>query len=413
MSPRAVFMPLQFMSEIKNIYYVYLTANTATPSSVQQKITNQIRIARELGYHVKGLFFTPEPIEKSNEEDIVWFQAPAINTGYFRSIRQHASNVKAAMAVIKEIDGDGTRYFMRFGICNGSMFRLTLLLKGRIVFNHLSVETDEYALYQSDAGSFASRGLSNIEFKWLPIFLDKTLGKFIRRNSLGAVVNSKEIALRQQNKCLGKYPCEIIPDAVDTAAFPILGSKNFGNTISMVFLKGASMDAEYNGLDRLMRGMLEYNGSRSFILTIIGNHTTMEENMAKNLGLQDRVFIKKALYGKELDNKLENHHLGVGPLAVHRKGINATSSIKTREFMARGLPFFIAHTDHELAENIACRQFHTVFEASESPIQLSGLDAMFDRLNNMPDYPRSMRELAQKHLDYRVKIPQWISFISR
>lgn len=401
------------MPDDSNIYYIYLTANKFAPSSVQQKITNQIRIACELGYNVKGLFFTTELIDKSNDEDIVWLRATAINTGYFRSIRQHASNVKAAMAVIKEIDELESRYFMRFGICNGSMFRLSLLLKGRIVFNHLSVETDEYTLFQSDAGSFAGRVLSNIEFKWLPIFLDKTLGKIIRRNSHGAIVNSAEIALRQQKKCLGNYPCEIIPDAVDTTAFPILGSKKFGDAISMVFLKGASMDAEYNGLDRLMRGMLEYNGPRTYNLTIIGSHTTMEENMANNLGLQDRVFIKKAMYGKELDNELENHHLGVGPLAIHRKGITATSSIKTREFMARGLPFFIAHTDHELADNIGCRQFHTVFEASESPIQLSGLEAMFERLNNMPDYPRSMRELAQKHLDYRVKIPQWISFISR
>jgi hypothetical protein len=401
------------MTDDPGIYYIYLAANSVAPSSVQQKITNQIRIARELGFNIKGLFFTAEPVNKNKDADILWFQAPAVNNGYFRSIRQYALNVIAAMAAIKEIDAPGTRYFMRFGICNGSMFRLSLLLKGRIVFNHLSVETNEYALYQSDAVSFASRGLSNIEFKWLPIFLDKTLGKFIRRNSLSAVVNSEEIALRQQNKCLGKYPCEIIPDAVDTTAFPVLSAKKFGDNISMVFLKGASMDAEYNGLDRLMKGILEYNGPRNYTLTIIGNHTTMEENMVKNLGLPDRVFIKKALFGNELDNELENHHLGVGPLAVHRKGITATSSIKTREFMARGLPFFIAHKDHELADNIACRQFHTVFEASESPIQLSGLDAMFDRLNNMPDYPHSMREVAQKHLDYRVKIPQWISFISR
>jgi len=89
-------MPLQFMSEIKNIYYVYLTANTATPSSVQQKITNQIRIAREFGYNVKGLFFNTVTLEKCNVEDIVWFQAPAINTGYFRSIRQHARKFAAA-----------------------------------------------------------------------------------------------------------------------------------------------------------------------------------------------------------------------------------------------------------------------------------------------------------------------------
>ena len=401
------------MQDSPNLVYIYLTATAGASSSVQQKITNQICIARQLGYAVTGLFFTTEPVFENENNNILWFQVPVVSSGYFRSLRQHEQNVKVALEQIKKIDAPAKMYFMRFGICNRALLRLTQYLKGRIVFNHLSVETDEYALYQSDAGSSLSQFLSNIEFKWLPIWLDRILGKRIRRNSKGAIVNSEEIALRQKKKCSGEYSCVVIPDAVDTATFPLLTPKTFGENINMVFLKGASMDAEYNGLDRLMKGMVGYQGHRKFTLTIMGNHTTMEEKMAKKLGLLEKVFFKRALSGNNLNKDLEHYHLGVGPLAVHRKGIKATSSIKTREFMARGLPFFIAHKDSELSGNPDCIPFHVVFEADESPIDLHRLEDFFERLNHMPNYPEAMRAVALQHLDYRVKIPKWISFITQ
>jgi hypothetical protein len=401
------------MSDSPIVYYIYLNAVPNTQSSVQQKISNQIRIAREMGYQVTGMFFTSEPVFKNENKHILWFQIPSITKGYFRSFRQHSQNINFALQQIKKTDDPSKIYFMRFGICNIALLRLSYYLRGRIVFNHLSVETDEYALYQSDAGSSVSRFFSNIEFKWLPIWLDSTLGKLIRRNSKGAIVNSEEIAIRQQKKCLGKYPCEIIPDAVDTEAFPVLPSKKFGENINMVFLKGASMDAEYNGLDRLMKGMAAYVGPRKFTLTILGNHTTMEEKTAKNLGLQDRVFFKKAIYGIELNGELEKYHIGVGPLAVHRKGIKATSSIKTREFMARGLPFFIAHSDDELFANPDCSAFYEMFDADENYINIHWLEDILMRLNNMPDYPMKMRAIARQHFDYKVKLPRWFDFITQ
>ena len=395
------------------VYYIYLNASPNTQSSVQKKITNQIRIARDMGHEVAGMFFTTEPVVENENNHIFWFQVPTINKGYFQSLRQHATNVKFAFQYIKKIDDPFKIYFIRFGICNWAFLRLSQYLKGRIVFNHLSVETDEYALHQSDAGSSISLLLSNLEFKWLPIWLDRTLGKLIRKNSKGAIVNSEEIAIRQQKKCLGKYPCEIIPDAVDSSAFPVLSSKIFGDNISMVFLKGASMDAEYNGLDRLMKGMVAYSGPRNYTLTILGNHTILEERIAQNLGLQGRVFFKKATYGTELNKELEKHHLGVGPLAVHRKGISATSSIKTREFLARGLPFFIAHTDDELFATPGCSAFFEVFHADENYIDLYSLEDIINRLNNIPDYPVKMRAIAQQYFDYKIKIPRWFDFITK
>ncbi len=401
------------MADRPIVYYIYLNAEPNTQSSVQQKITNQIRIARQLGYAVTGLFFTTEPVFENENNNILWFQVPVVSSGYFRSLRQHAQNVKVALEQIKKIDAPAKIYFMRFGICNRALLRLTQYLKGRIVFNHLSVETDEYALYQSDAGSSLSQFLSNLEFKWLPIWLDRTLGKIIRRNSKGAIVNSEEIAMRQQKKSMGLYPCEVIPDAVDTLSFPLLSSKIFGNNVNMVFLKGASMDAEYNGLDRLMKGMVAYSGPRNYTLTIMGNHTIMEERLAKNLGLQGRVFFKKATYGTELNEELEKHHLGVGPLAVHRKGISATSSIKTREFLARGLPFFIAHTDDELFATSDCSAFYEVYHADENNIDLYSLEDFITRLNNIPGYPVKMRAIAQQYFDYKIKIPRWFDFITK
>lgn len=42
--------------------------------------------------------------------------------------------------------------------------------------------------------------------------------------------------------------------------------------------------------------------------------------------------------------------VGIGPLALHRKGLEEASALKVREYLAHGLPVMIAHTDTDFAD---------------------------------------------------------------
>ena len=47
---------------------------------------------------------------------------------------------------------------------------------------------------------------------------------------------------------------------------------------------------------------------------------------------------------------LTHCHIGIGPLALHRKGMNETSALKTTEYLAYGLPTIVGYRETDFAE---------------------------------------------------------------
>jgi hypothetical protein len=104
--------------------------------------------------------------------------------------------------------------------------------------------------------------------------------------------------------------------------------------------------------------------------------------------------------------------LGVGPLAVHRKGIFSTTSIKAREYFARGLPFFFAHHDTGISDNKALQPYFLQLEATDEPIDLQLLDAFVLSMRTKDNFSNEMHQLAKQYLDYSVQVKQIFDFIS-
>jgi hypothetical protein len=183
--------------------------------------------------------------------------------------------------------------------------------------------------------------------------------------------------------------------------------------IQMVFLKGASMAADYNGLDRLIISLSrQKNNQFRYYLTIIGNDTDWEKKTIQKYNVEEFVKLKPAMNKQALDIELGNYHLGVGPLAVHRKGIVSTTSIKVREYFARGLPFFFAHHDSGISDNKALQPYFLQLEATDEPIDLQLLDAFVLSIKTIDDLSNEMYRLAKQYLDYSVQVKQIFDFIS-
>jgi hypothetical protein len=292
-----------------------------------------------------------------------------------------------------------------------SMLRIALFLRGRFVLNHVSKESRELALYNSQSKSRFSKILGKIEFKWWPLIADHTWGILLRKIAGRCIVNSDDIAKHQCKMTFGKYHCAIIPDGVITDEYPIVNIVPPANEISLIFLKGATTDAMFNGLDRLLEGIYQYRGKRKFHLTIIGSNLEHEKKLFETYNTQYFVTFKDQMNHKELNEEFNKHHLGVGALAFHRKGLHSNSTLKSREYFARGIPFFQSHFDPDISRNKELSKYCLQIPANESPVDLCSLEDFVDNIYKTPNFSQTMHSLARKHLDYRVKVGKIASFI--
>ena len=106
--------------------------------------------------------------------------------------------------------------------------------------------------------------------------------------------------------------------------------------------------AIWNGYDRAIRGLKEYKEktSRSDIrLVFIGDKKKATDliQLTDKLGLQDYVEFTGSLSGKELDDEYAKANIGLGALGNHRRKVFANSSLKAKEYAARGLIMILVH----------------------------------------------------------------------
>lgn len=146
----------------------------------------------------------------------------------------------------------------------------------------------------------------------------------------------------------------------------------------------AAFFAPYHGCDLLIKGLCEYyrnGGKRSIVLHIAGGGSLLAEmeNLVKNGGISDHVVFHGVLNRAELDGLYDECTLAVSSLGLHRIGNHhLNSSLKSREYLAKGMPFIFAGEIDVLKKYPA--DFCLQFESTEAPIDFNRVVAFYDDL---------------------------------
>ena len=89
-------------------------------------------------------------------------------------------------------------------------------------------------------------------------------------------------------------------------------------------------------------------------------------------------------------------------LAIHRLRLPTSSSLKAREYCARGVPFVLASADADFPPEL---DFVHRTSSDESALDVSALVSFYERLRRMhPDVHREMRRHAEKSLSWKTKL---------
>lgn len=146
-------------------------------------------------------------------------------------------------------------------------------------------------------------------------------------------------------------PAMSIFNGISLQAMPARKPVNDENCIHLLAL---SSMCEWHGYDRLILSLANYRGDAKVQIHMVGKNDggCLEKwkNLAKEQGLEEQVIFHGSMYGTDLDQMFDLCDVGINSLGMYRKGIDSTSELKTREYIARGLPFVRSVRDEMIDE---------------------------------------------------------------
>lgn len=167
-----------------------------------------------------------------------------------------------------------------------------------------------------------------------------------------------------------------------------------------------------HGLDRVIRGMARAasSGYEDIHLIVVGDGPVRPqlEQLVEQLGLQHRVELRGIANGRELDRLFDWAEVGLGTLAAHRIGEACVSSIKVREYLARGLPVVIADSDVLSRDTKDSAQFIFVVDDDESDLDLGDVKRTLRQCNPI-EISEQARQFAEQRLCFWVTHGRYLS----
>ncbi len=210
-------------------------------------------------------------------------------------------------------------------------------------------------------------------------------------------------------KQIWNIPTIPIRNGIDVSAIRIAKAANHSSELRLIAVGNWCY---WHGLDRLIRGLGNYakQGKKTVKLVVVGEGPEWQNlrRLTKELNLERQVTFSGVAMGDKLDELFDGINIGIGTLAMHRKGVALDSSLKHREYAARGLPFVLSGQDPDFSESLP---FIHYVPANEEAIDIQRL-VNFQR-GLKQEGRRSIRQYAEQWLGWEVQLVQVVRWFNK
>lgn len=203
-----------------------------------------------------------------------------------------------------------------------------------------------------------------------------------------------------------------ISNGIDVDAMSIVPVKSNEDEIVIVGVAGTLWWQAY---DRILAGMYQYKQTKKendpqirFIL-VGGDAKEMPDFRAliHKYGLDDNVECPGFKTGAELDAIYDRADLGASKLGCYRRGLQACSSLKAREYCAKGLPFLYTYEDSIENEQV---DFALQVPNNDTPINMDEVVRFVRRCRVNRELSEREREFARSHFDWESILKRVLDF---
>jgi glycosyltransferase involved in cell wall biosynthesis len=193
-----------------------------------------------------------------------------------------------------------------------------------------------------------------------------------------------------------------IDNAVDCDDIIVKETFNYNDKI---ILLGVANVSTWHGFDRVINGLHEYyrgdNCCPEIIFNIVGDGVEIQHlrELTKELNLEHYINFLGMKDKEELDKLYNEAHIAVSSLGMHRIQMINGSTLKTKEYCARGIPFKLSYKEAKLLKEYE-GSFYLTFDADESPINLRNVVDFYFSIEPSK-IAGHMRSFAEKNFSWR------------
>lgn len=156
-----------------------------------------------------------------------------------------------------------------------------------------------------------------------------------------------------------------------------------------------------HGYDRIIGGLKNYYANQTLvkvIFHIVGEGPELQnlQSLVEKFHLQDYVKFYGFLSGKELDDIYNISDIAINSLAIHRIGLVTESTLKAKEYCAKGLPVVSAYELDSLTGDDNTRFVHRV-SLDDRAVDIGGIVSFYEELSyKVPNYRSIIREHSKQ-----------------
>lgn len=343
-----------------------------------KKTLSQIKTFEDNGFQVKKVFKEP-PRYTSNPTIVDRITTKSKNWLPFCT--------NQSVVQYQEV-GEADFYYIRFAFYDYYFYKLLKEIKTNNASSKIVVEYSDYPYLVLSGRDPIGDKLVQLRDQ----FENKRCRKYIDR--IATFHNKTEI---------DGIPCIHILNGLDVNSIKKKTRRRKDNELHVLIV--ASLQPAH-GIDRFIRGMIDYYRIERDVkvyLHVVGGGSIIKEIEELAEPLEDKVCFHGFLFGNDLDDMYDQCDIGLEILAPHRKQIEVSASLKSREYIARGFPFVSACIldISSLGYNEYCK-----IEDSEQPINIEEVISYYMMFSeDIEGKTKQMRKFALRFLsmDYAMK----------
>ena len=172
----------------------------------------------------------------------------------------------------------------------------------------------------------------------------------------------------------------------------------------------------WHGYDRFIEGLRAYYAARpkrKFFFHIVGQgkEYTRYQKMVQDYGLSEYVIMYGKQTGEALDNIYDQCNLAIASLGGYRRGLDETKELKTREYVAKGLPFISSVVISDISQSDKDNIYLQVSN-NDLPIDIQEVLSFYDRIytEHVECVNQRLRHFAKEHFSMEVAMKEVISY---
>jgi len=161
----------------------------------------------------------------------------------------------------------------------------------------------------------------------------------------------------------------------------------------------------WHGYDRMIYS-IHRSKRKDIKFLIVGDGIEKQhlQDLVNELKLNDQVEFLGAVQGDMLYDRLQEVDVGVDSLGLYRKGIKVVSSLKSKEYLALGIPFITVGDSSFNGDE----EFMFVVKNSADEIDMDSIIAFMDRCRQNKYYEERMKELARTKFTWDIQVDKII-----